>query len=196
VRWAFLFLVVGCSFESGRLATTGDGSMTGSDSGSPDGASTMIDGSVSVVDASSPDAAPGCPAGYAPINGGPSTSTYKIYGWTNDSNNASQTWANAKTTCAGTRTHLAFPNNQAEETALRGAIPVNPSSNYFWIGLTDAQLEGTWLTVLDTAAPYLNWASMQPNGGMADNCVFGRSNGDDMFDWNCGSLYPFACECE
>lgn len=172
--------------------------MTADDAPPSDGKSSdsrMVDGATDATPDS--QSAPSCPAGYAAIAGGPTTSQYKIYGWAGmPSSNLSQTWANAKTTCSGTNTHLAFPDTQAELTALRGAIPVDPSSNYFWIGLTDAATEGTWLTVLGAPAPYLNWGASQPNGGTSDNCVFGRSNGDDMFDWNCGSSYPFACECE
>jgi len=87
------------------------------------------------------------------------------------------------------------PDDLAELDAL-DAISQNGSTPGYWVGISDAATEGTWLTVLGAAATYLPWKpapNAQPNGGTADNCVVGAAS--ELWDVNCGLTYPFTCEC-
>lgn len=200
VRIAFaLVLATGCSFSRGTT-----------NQGPGDGSNAPIDSRAILIDAAAdatadaatdalvppPDAFIAlCPAGYVTLAGAPTTSKYKAFSWSNSGGqDRSDSWTNAKQTCAAAGTHLAIVNSLNEATALQAAITRDPGSPLFWQGLTDAALEGTWLTVLNAPAPYLMWAMSQPNGGASANCAL-LYNGQS-YDWSCGSAYPFACECE
>jgi hypothetical protein len=176
-----------------RDAPKGDGASDGRRDGGP------LDGT--------PDApldARTCPAGYAAIAGGPATSKYLLFPWDNaSSRDKSQPWTSAKTTCMNDGTHLAIPDAQGELDALRQAIAVDPSSPYFWVGLTDSATEGTWLTVLGGTPTYLPWGAGQPNNGngpggsgQQEDCALGHPSSAEIFDWICATPYPFACECD
>jgi len=131
-----------------------------------------------------------CPSGYVHL--GALASQYKVYGWT--SGDRGRNFANAQQACASPRTHLAIIDSADEAKELWAAIALNPRSPYFWEGVTDTAAEGTWRTVLGTSPAWLPWASGQPSGGTAANCAL--ANRDNIYDWFCGSRYPFACECE
>ncbi len=201
MRWLPALAVAACSFSHGAASEQPDAGAGSADaardaSGSAGGsADAAVDG---------PPAARTCPSGYVTLSGAPATKKYRIFNWDNStSKDQSQAWTAAKQTCITDGTHLAFPVDAAELTALRGAITVDPTSNYFWLGLTDAAREGTWLTVLGDPAPYLPWAMGQPNNGMGpggsgqpENCALATPANGTIYDWLCGTPYPFACECE
>jgi len=174
----------------------------------------MIDAPVDAIDArpidarpidAPPDARPidappdafQCPSTYATISGAPATKKYRIFNFSATAGQSqAQSWTMAVATCMADGAHLAFPANATEMTALIGAITVDPAGPYFWVGLTDAATEGTWLTVLGGAPPYLVWDTGQPNGGTAQECAAGYDTNSDMFDYTCATAYPFACECD
>ncbi len=203
MRWFVLVAAVaGCSFEhgnAGSVQTPVDGPRDAPrDSGS--GTTKMDAPGTTKMDAP----AKTCPAGYVTLTGAPATSKYKVFDWDNSTAmDKSEAWTTAKQTCITDGTHLAVPNDMAELSALRGAITVDPSSNYFWIGDTDQAAEGTWLDVLGNPAPYLPWAMGQPNNGggpggsgQPENCALATPANGNTYDWICGTPYPFACECE
>lgn len=182
VRLAFFVLVAACSF-SPEPQLRSDGSPH--DGNQIDA---RLDGPRS--DGPQSDAPkPGCPPDYVRL--GQLSSSYKIYGW---SSTKGRSYANAQAMCTSAGTHLAIINSLEEGTALWEAIPLNSRSPYFWEGISDAGTEGTWNTVLGQPAAYLPWAPGQPSGGSAANCAL--ANRDNIYDWFCGSRYPFACECE
>lgn len=154
---------------------------------------------VDAPDGGPPDAPPdgppaaACPADFAPIDDGQSGSKYKIYGWARGPSNQSRTFAAARQLCADQGAFLAFPVDRDELAALREAIPRDPDRPWHWLGLTDAGTEGTWMTVLGMPAPYLRWGSGEPDGGTAANCLVAHE--ERMYDSNCQSPQPFACEC-
>ena len=199
MRWLALLALAGCSFEHG---TAND--RLGDSAGSADAPhDASRDAPAMKMDA--PDAAPRtCPANYITLTGAPTSSKYRVFNWDNaTSQNQSQPWNTAKQTCITDGTHLAIPNDMAELTALRQAIAVDPQSNYFWIGDTDQAVEGTWLDVLGNSNPYLPWAPGQPNNGggpggsgMEEDCAMATPANATVYDWICGTPYPFACECE
>jgi len=185
-RGIAIVFAAGCSFHDGTLPDDG---ARAADAARGDGTAPLID--ARPIDA--PDAAT-CPPGFALIAGAPTTSRYRIYGWSS-STNQSRNFATAVGTCSAQGAHMAIADSPQEAGALAAAIPVNPASNYFWDGVTDAALETVWITVVASPAAYLPWASMQPNGGAAANCGL-LSTGAQLYDWDCNASYPFACECD
>lgn len=133
-----------------------------------------------------PDASTGpvvCPPGYvsSPATG----SSYRIVG-------AAVPQAAAVDDCAddGAHTYLAIPDDLAESTTL-DALATNDA----WLGITDAAMEGVWLTVRGTPQTFFRWASTpaQPDGGPAESCAFIR---DGVWqDVSCTLLRPYICEC-
>jgi len=207
MRAVVLALAVGCSFRSGTALapTTGSGSDAGPVDASDASDAAMIDAAIDAAIDAPPDARPidaprdafVCPNTYATIAGAPPTKKYRIFNFSSTAaSDQSQPWATAVSTCMADGAHLAFPANSGEMTALINAITTDTNGPYFWLGITDAATEGTWLTVLGGAVPYLVWDAGQPNGGTAQNCAAGYETNADMFDYLCGQAYPFACECD
>jgi len=190
VRIAVLALACGCSFSHGVPNGNGSG-----DGGPPDtgtrGDAANADTRPRDASIDTPTDADPCPSGYVTIAGAPSR--YKIFGY-RAIGDQSEAWTAAAATCQGDGTHMAIIDDDAEGTALGAAIPVDPVSPYFWVGVTDAAQEGTWLTVLGGAATYLPWAIGQPNGGTSANCAL--MSGGLLYDWTCATPYAFACECD
>jgi hypothetical protein len=203
MRVVAILALAGCSFQgSTSMPGTPDGNTpTMPDARTPDAHVTP--------DASPPDAAIDaaidapppfvCPPDYAPITNGELGSTYKIYGYSSSPQaDESRTFAEARMTCSAVGAFLAVPINFTEYDAINKAVPQRPGNPYFWIGLTDAANEGTWMTVLDTTAPYIKWGSGEPDGGSNANCMLGFDTGGTnwgMYDSACGLSEPFACEC-
>jgi hypothetical protein len=154
------------------------------------------DGAIDARPDAPPDAPRVCPTGYAAIAGGPAMSKYKVFAFSGPpAPDNSEAWLTAQSTCANDGTHLAYPDDASEATALDNAIATDPMSPYIWIGLTDAVTKGTWLTSLGATPPYVNWSGgSPPNGGTTHNCAL--MNNGTMYDWYCTTPYPFACECE
>lgn len=183
VRLAWFALMAACSFSPQ--------SEIQSDSAPNDSAGADAPSDGRLADAPPSDApVPACPSGYVHIGSLPSL--YKIYGWSKDSRGRSFTAA--AQLCAGSRTHLAILDSADEASALWSAIALNPRSPYFWDGITDAAAEGTWLTVRGAPASYQPWEAGAPSGGTLADCAL--ANGAHIYDWPCGTPYPFACECE
>jgi len=135
-----------------------------------------------------------CPADFMSLPGAPTGSRYKIYSWS-QSNDLGAFFPTAESTCSGQSSHLAIADDAAEASALATAIRVDPSTPYFWDGLTDQGHEGTWLTIKNQTPSYMMWAPGQPNGGTSANCAL--MTGGLVYDWGCSAYrYPFACECE
>ncbi len=69
----------------------------------------------------------------------------------------------------------------------------NQMEEKVWIGLSDTEVEGSWLWVDERSLGEWNsWASDEPNGGRYENCVELDASG-----WNdkvCSTLRPFVCK--
>jgi hypothetical protein len=134
-----------------------------------------------------------CPGDYVNLPG--MSAKYKAFSWSaNPGNDRSQPWLNAAAICSGEGTHLAFPADASEATALQAAVAVAPNSPFFWAGLTDAAVEGSWRTSLGAIASYLPWDVGQPNGGTSANCAL--EGAGKLYDWQCTTPYPFLCRCD
>ena len=130
----------------------------------------------------------GCPAGYAEITGGQGNHRYRLI-------SSTANWTNQRNLCAATSgsAYLAIPNDAVELAAL-GALAA--ATTRFWIGLTDAATEMTWLTVKGDPAPYLSWENGQPDdSNPGEDCA--ASNATEMRDERCNNTQLWAiCECE
>ncbi len=130
-----------------------------------------------------------CPTGYVTLTGGNAGHMYKVL-------TASKTWPNQEADCQLTtaQSHLAIPDDLAELTALDGAAP----AGRYWIGLTDAVTEMTFVTTLGVNATYLPWESGAPNnGGPGEDCVeSANSAAHEINDERCtNTSQPAVCEC-
>lgn len=187
VRIALCFaLLAACSFKHGvNLDSVQDASTDDAGDALIDA---PIDGSLAIdaaVDAHT------CPIDFVSITGGQATSRYKFYDSLNPGNIVA--FNTASSTCTNQGAYVAIPND-ASEIAAFDLIVQNGSQPGYWVGLTDATVEGTWVTVLGAAATFLPWEMNQPNGGNAMNCAVGYQS--QLYDVDCASaLYVFICEC-
>lgn len=192
MRAAVVFaLLAACSFR-----TRDGGSSNIADGNTADTAHVDIDAAVDAAIDAPPDAPPmidarTCPSGYAPLPGAPATSQYRLFG-----NTATGTsYSAAKGRCQSDGTHLVIVETAAEATAIGTVIQLDPTSPYYWDGITDQTTENTWVTILGGAATYLPWDPGQPNGGRAANCALFDAQGH-LYDFDCEGVEAFVCECE
>ena len=103
------------------------------------------------------------------------------------------TWEEARTKCSqdgtgGTKAELAAPRSSTEnEWFVNKATELGLS--YFWLGLTDEDLEGTWTNQHGLTQTYFNWDAGQPgNSGNNEDCAAtGGSWGYKWHDYTCAS---------
>ena len=151
---------------------------------------TGLDGGIDAsADAAPPDGPPAsCPASYAAIPGGQGNHVYRLVPMPND-------WSAQRTACAadGATAHLAIPDDATELGALTNLFNQTPT---FWIGITDAATENTFLTVTGAAATFLPWAPGQPNDTGNSDCVEVNRQARTFNDTRCNEDQRAVCECE
>jgi hypothetical protein len=191
-----LSLLAGCSFRAHSSSPPIDA--TGGTVDTPRGSNdAAIDAPVMLIDAP-PDAPTThtCPAGYNAVQGAPATSKYKLFSFGTGGADQTAGFTAANQACATDGTHLIIAETAAEAAAIGAQLQYAQSWPYFWDGVTDAAQEGSWKTVLGGDATYLPWASGQPSGGTAQNCAVFDQAGVLLYDYDCITASPFACECE
>jgi hypothetical protein len=125
-----------------------------------------------------------CPAGY--VLNARTGSFYRVVGTT-----ATQAAAVADCADDGMGTYLAIPDDLAESNELDRL-----ATNDAWLGITDAAVEGTWLTVRGAAQTFFRWdpgPPLQPDGGDLEDCAFVRNA--SWADVDCALAKPYICEC-
>jgi hypothetical protein len=105
------------------------------------------------------------------------------------------TWTNAETKCASDGGTLVSIDSKTVNTALYNAYS---TSLPFWIGYTDAAVEGTWVWVDGLTSVYNAWSSNSPdntgpNGGPA-NCAVMLSSPGEWNDRKCGDSNKYICQ--
>jgi hypothetical protein len=134
-----------------------------------------------------PDAAVDCPTGYVTQ---PGIGTYRF-----DGGNVS--WTVARDDCADDLpgvTQLVVIGDDAENAH----VEIISENRDIWIGLTDADDEGTWVDVLGAPKGYENWAFLEPNnGGIGGNedCAELLDGSGSWNDRGCGDNRRYVCEC-
>jgi hypothetical protein len=85
------------------------------------------------------------------------------------------TWTDAESKAVELGGHLATINDQAENDWVYSTfLPYagstgDKSQGDLWIGYTDAGHEGLWEWVSDEDSTFVNWTSIEPNGGTDEN---------------------------
>jgi Lectin C-type domain len=109
---------------------------------------------------------------------------------------ANANWDTQRQACVGlsAKAFLAVPNDATELTGLFMLAGNAP----FWVGIDDQATEGAYIQVTGGAAPFLPWATGQPDnagGGQGEDCVL--ATGTTISDEKCGggSSYAAVCEC-
>ena len=139
-----------------------------------------------MTDAPMTDAPAGCPAGYAALPGVTSTHRYRLL-------TAAAGWTNQRATCGGepANAYLAIPDDATELQALVTLAAAN-----LWVGISDADDEGMYVTVHDAPAPFLPWSVGEPDNGGNQDCVGALAASAQLETTMCGSQAIAICECE
>lgn len=109
------------------------------------------------------------------------------------------TWTNAQATAAalGSGWQLASITSAAENTFVSSLLSAAlPDRSHFWLGASDAKVEGTFEWVTGEAFSYTNWWGGEPNdAGNEDFLALDLRSG--AWGWNdapdtLGAIYGFA----
>lgn len=105
--------------------------------------------------------------------------------------NAANGWRTHRDDCRRDGGYLAIPDDADELAAILGLANAT-----VWVGISDREDEGTFVTVLDRRATFLPWATNEPDDqpGRAD-CVKASQN-QQVADDDCGLAVVAVCECE
>lgn len=127
-----------------------------------------------------PDANTGCPSGYEALAGITGHRYRRL---------AAAGWSNQRTLCGNepANVFLAIPEDDVELAALIAFAGTQ------WVGISDAALEGTFVTVLGAPATFLPWAAGEPDNAGNQDCV--RAAGTKLETAGCGGTLPAVCEC-
>ncbi|XP_045569536.1 CD209 antigen-like protein E [Salmo salar] len=105
-----------------------------------------------------------------------------------------KSWEESRQDCRNRGADLVVINSEEKQTLVNWLCGVY---DYVWIGLTDSVTEGTWKWVDDTPLTTKYWDSGEPNGGVADNCVYfysWTSDKGEWWDYYCSYKYRWICE--
>ncbi|XP_062613155.1 perlucin-like protein isoform X2 [Saccostrea cucullata] len=105
-------------------------------------------------------------------------------------------WAAAQDFCLGQNGYLANIGDASENQFLREQLQLHGNQEDFWVGATDAMVEGDWrwLPKLDYVV-FSDWARGEPNNQGDQDCVdleYGR-----QYQWDddrCNNFRSFICE--
>ena len=130
-----------------------------------------------------------CPTGFGPLAGAPHQ--YKLVP-------AAATWNAQSAACAAlsSTTYLAIPDDMNELGALD---TLAGATTTYWVGISDAATEGTWLTVKGGTQTFLPWETGHPTTSPPNNqndCVRVVTADAKFFDDKCNTQLAAICECE
>jgi hypothetical protein len=107
-------------------------------------------------------------------------------------------WTAARDHCRGLGMHLASVTSSAQNQALTAAMKAQVvGANHFWLGGSDAQVEGRWTWSDGSTWGYSNWVPGEPNGGTSESCANVWTSSDYTGLWNdlaCSGQLGFACK--
>jgi formylglycine-generating enzyme required for sulfatase activity len=125
------------------------------------------------------------------------------------------TWSAAEADCVSRGGHLVSIGSDHEHRLVAQFVRRETAvyDNSLWIGFSDSATEGTWswsdgsgVWVQGSGGVYTNWdeASLEPDGGTAENCagfwVYDLDNGSldtrAWWDWDCNALRGYVCELD
>ncbi|MEQ1505775.1 MAG: MopE-related protein [Myxococcota bacterium] len=103
-------------------------------------------------------------------------------------------WFSADDACRSIDWALATPSDQSQHKGLYDAIWGHDEGPY-WIGYTDAALEGDWWWIDGAMPGFAPWAPGEPDDDDPDgqDCAVFDLDGT-FYDRTCSWTYPYACE--
>ena len=114
-----------------------------------------------------------------------------------------ETWSDAVDSCRsmGGTWDLASivdstENDHVDTEAQDAITPVAAGHSSLWIGLSDADTEGTWTWSDGSTDTYTEWGAGEPNGGTSSNCAHMRAGGSYDGSWNdiaCSNSPGYVC---
>ncbi|XP_063228300.1 uncharacterized protein LOC134534131 [Bacillus rossius redtenbacheri] len=118
-------------------------------------------------------------------------------------------WLIARDTCAREGAHLAVPNSPQEARLLAAMYSRHGKSgtsydNQIWVGVSDLEEEGSFVTVLGEelgATGYSSWYKNQPDdwretSSAGEDCVTLRTADALLNDLHCSARMPYVCEMD
>uniref|UniRef100_A0A8C1ZBL3 C-type lectin domain-containing protein n=2 Tax=Cyprinus carpio TaxID=7962 RepID=A0A8C1ZBL3_CYPCA len=102
-----------------------------------------------------------------------------------------KSWTESRRYCRERAADLIIINNTEEQEFVKN---ISGGSGYFWIGLTDIEVEGRWKWVDGSTLTSGFWESGQPNNyqGKEEDCALNHSPG--WADFPCDDMYKWICE--
>ena len=127
-----------------------------------------------------------CPSGYT-FTG---TGCYRFAG---TAGSGTIDWFVSEAQCEadGPGRHLVVLDTMAEAMAVDTFVPSTIVDHF--VGATDLVTEGTYISVLGTPFPYINWDTGQPAGGTARNCMI-FTDATTMQAEDCVNGDDYVCE--
>ena len=105
------------------------------------------------------------------------------------------TFENSRKSCQNIGADLTSIHNQYEYKLVQQEMHT-PSAFYF-IGLSDAQVEGEWKWLDGSMYSFAPWLIGQPDGGIFQNCGVLITNGGGIVEWHdhvCSGLFKSICK--
>jgi hypothetical protein len=103
-------------------------------------------------------------------------------------------WPQAEESAQLAGAHLVTVSDQAEQDWLYATF--GPLLGHFWIGLSDAAEEGTWVWSSGEPVSYTNWASGEPNSGSSYDYALVHSDDGLWYDEYYNRSYAGVAELE
>ncbi len=106
------------------------------------------------------------------------------------------TWWDAQSACAADGYHLLELANASEDDWVNDRIDELPFG-YWWMGLNDQAIPGTWVWEDGTPATYLNWGPSEPNNLLGNEACVELNRFDPANGWNdqpCDYQWKYVCE--
>lgn len=147
----------------------------------------LPDAGVDMADAP-PDQMRGCPDNYMSVTNGQGDHVYRVIV-------AQEDWDVQVAACSadGSNAYLAIPDDATELQAISSLFMVTQN---FWVGISDLDTEGTFVTVRNTPAAFLPWDDNQPNNTNDSDCVSADRIDQTYNDQRCNTNLRAVCECE
>jgi|MudIll2142460700_1097286.scaffolds.fasta_scaffold11662_3 hypothetical protein len=104
-------------------------------------------------------------------------------------------WLVAKADCESDGGHIVIPETTTEAMAVHAFVDPLSSSPYFWAGISDPELDGSWMTVTGVPFTAITWGDNDPDQRTGEIYAIVFSDGK-YFDWFDYGTQEYACECE
>ena len=90
---------------------------------------------------------------------------------------------------------LAVPTNDTEnQNIFTAKAGTGSTDNNYWLGISDEQVEGTWVDLDGNQIQYNKFKSGEPNGKTGENCVLGEWIDGLWNDASCSKKKQYVCE--